>query len=429
MLAHIEAVGSFVQASQRATKTDCVELRDSQFQHVLATLRGMKPTMDDAAKTLQALAVDVAPWTEAQVQTMAELVTKITTESSNRTSAAIQSRAQPQTMMYMQSYLTAADWSELLKPSATIAHLMCTVIARCFQIGFLHPSEVSVVALVSLIVVAAGESPSSDDFHRYAMDFKSLVKRKRAVAVNLKTTLLASPLQVKDFLTMHPERYNQSDPPVACRVSESAIDEIRLSMPARSTHRSLQGVKRGQSSSPTTAPNNMQGFMAMMAQAFMHNMAPPPPTPSPLRKRLAIEYSAGKEVEIDEKGEESAVAPSESEQKEDIVVVAPPSLGIDEMAKLVQDAVADKKKKQGGRCADKARSAEGQGQGQGHGQGQGYGDHRQGQGQARGQGQGYGDFGLQAGRPGRDEKEGFGLGVQQVPRVACRMLPVPEPFV
>ena len=75
--------------------------------------------------------------------------------------------------MYMQSYLATVDWAELFKPPATIAHLVCTVIARCFQIGLLQPSEVSVIASVLLIVVAAGVSLSSEEFHCHAMDFAS----------------------------------------------------------------------------------------------------------------------------------------------------------------------------------------------------------------------------------------------------------------
>ena len=67
-------------------------------------------------------------------------------------------------------------------------------------------------------------------------DFKSLLKAKRAAVVNVTSTLRVFPLQVKDFLSVLPDRYSDSEPPVACRISESVIDELRLMMPARNTH-------------------------------------------------------------------------------------------------------------------------------------------------------------------------------------------------
>ena len=92
MLSHIEAVGGFVLAAQKASRSDCKDLRDQQFEHLTATLRSMSPSMEDAATTLKALCNDVPPWSGDQVREMASVVTKVTGDTTNRTGGATESQ-------------------------------------------------------------------------------------------------------------------------------------------------------------------------------------------------------------------------------------------------------------------------------------------------------------------------------------------------
>ena len=250
--------------------------------------------MDDAAKTLQALARDLPPWTPEQCRQMADTVTKVTSDMTNHTSTSLQGRAQCQKHMYMHAYLTGNDWAIITKSSVPMSHRMSTVIARAFSIGLLHPSEVSVVSIVSLLVVAGEHEFTSDEFYNLARDFKSLLKVKRSHSTSLAPTLREFPLQVQDFTTVHPDRYTDADPPVVSRVPASAIESLRLSMPARNTHKSLASKGNVKPCSPQiSAASNMQSFMAMMAEAFMNNPALPA-APHPKKKfALALANDEG----------------------------------------------------------------------------------------------------------------------------------------
>ena len=249
MLSHVKAVGAFVLASQKATKSNCEALRKSQLQHLMASINAMRPSMEDGQATLEALAGELPPWTADETQALASLVSKATQEAENSPAVAVQDRPSSQSMLHMQNYLTEADWVELAKAGATMAHRMSTIVERCFGIGVLYPCEKSVVALVSLIVLASGDRLSSGAFLKNVQEFKKLMKAKRLAAKGLKATMRNFPYAVKDFMSLYPGRYDDTEPPVASRFSASVIDEVRLSMPARNARRSL-GARRGPAEQP-----------------------------------------------------------------------------------------------------------------------------------------------------------------------------------
>jgi hypothetical protein len=178
MLSTIHAVGEFVLHSQTSMNSECTELRDKQFQHLLNVVRGMKPSIEDAVIALKLLsAADLPPWTNDQKQTLATQVSSVTNATMNLTGSSMQQRSQLQFQLHMQNYLTAADWEELMKTGTTLMSRMSVIVTRCFGIGLLNPCEKSVVALVSLIVVASREARSSEAFYLHTQEFKRLMKR------------------------------------------------------------------------------------------------------------------------------------------------------------------------------------------------------------------------------------------------------------
>ena len=272
MLGHLNAVCSFVAASQAAVgaaDAPVAPLKESQKNHLLALFRTMKPTMEDAAATLQALATPMVAFSDTQRHELAAVVTQAAAGDAAM-SPGSKSGWSPQSHMYMCNFMTRADWVALQASGSSAQEKISVVVERCLAIGLCCPNELSIVSMLSMIAVAGGLTWSADESYSMLQEIKSILKIKRN-ATRSEQTCKTFPMKCDELMKLHPGRYSDDSPAVPSPISFQLIEERRLTMAARRSHKTL-------SRSPTmpswgAAPQQNQ-FMAFMAQAFMNQHQP-----------------------------------------------------------------------------------------------------------------------------------------------------------
>ena len=271
MLSYYKAVTDFVVASQVARSDPCTELQEKQTLHLMAAFRNMMPTMEDAAVTLQELAMTTTAFSDAQRRELAHLVSSVASEAGSVAGSATTLRTLTQTHMYMYNYLTEDEWALLQGPSS-VQNKNVAMIDRRLSIGLTHPTEPTVVSIMSIIGVASGQGLTPMEAYNAQRDFKAILKVKRTAAKHVVTTMRVFPSDVVEYNTMHPGRYPALQPPTRSHIDIAAVEERRLSTAARRTHKTLS-VHAAMAQHPTAASMpggfSWQALPAMIAQTML----------------------------------------------------------------------------------------------------------------------------------------------------------------
>lgn len=278
MLSHVKAVSDFIIASKGAlgdSNPAVQAIQETQVTNLVAVIKKSRPTMEDASCTLVELAKPMPAFTDDQRSRLAAAVAGVTSDGNMAGSTAVvTTRAQPQTHLYVMNYLTSSDWS-VLQSQVGMCEKMNALLNRCFTIGLLHPTEKTMVSLLSIILSATTANYSAEEKLNLMMDMKKLLKTKRVASPNLSATCLTFPMHVSDFLNDHPDTYPTGEMPVMCPINMSTIEEMRLSTAARRTHKSLSSSSASSSGRDGAAARGQDMFMAFLANSFMQGQINP----------------------------------------------------------------------------------------------------------------------------------------------------------
>ena len=166
-----------------------------------------------------------------------------------------------QTHLHMVNYLTLDDWS-FLQAEGTLASKIHRLSDRCAMVGLLYPSEMTVVAIVALVLVAAGAAPSPAESMTLVATLKVDVRRHRSTTPRLACDRY--PEKVEDFMLTYPDVYRDALP-IAPPIDPQEVNLRRSRMPARRTHRSMS--QSSSSAGSSIASSTIGAGLAPMASS------------------------------------------------------------------------------------------------------------------------------------------------------------------
>lgn len=279
MLQSIRAVAEYVNTSRLALGPGEAmdRLEKNQFENLKVLLTSTKCKVDEASSVMKALSSGSdgiqAAFSEDQRKALAGVIAAAT-------NAGAVALVQPATIrkvgtqahLHMHHYLTRADWS-ILVDGVRIDQKLEVIVNRALQIGCTNPSELSVVAFIAIVAVAGRITFGPDESHALVVEYKRMNKLRRN---SFAQSCASFPRSVHDFLITNPDAYDPSDPPVECLVSSEAIEQRRLGMAARKTHKTLSPTSSTQIAMGSTSSSNIQECMALMANAMMRMQSQAP---------------------------------------------------------------------------------------------------------------------------------------------------------
>ena len=277
----------------------------------------------------------------------------------------------PQEHLWFHNYLTDKDWACLTNKSITIGVKIDAIVRRSCAIGLLSLSEQTAKAVTAVLIVGHGQTCDLSGCYEHLVNVKTAFKRMRQHKdPALKASLRCFPKDVKQFLEARPDTYSADEQPVDCPLDEKAIEQLRISMPARQTHASL-GLKSPLASTALqlTTPSRTNSAQAMamqflmpLAQAIMGDASGGNNSKMPSLKRkgtpLALldgslddadEQSSGsQQLSLDNPQHPKRVAPDAGETPAIAVQREPPARDgdakktVSDAVKAVQEALAHK---------------------------------------------------------------------------------------
>ena len=182
MLQQLRAVEVYLARSAEALgagSAEVLSLQQLQVNHLKESWCRQSPTLQESADTLEAL-------TRPSVVTP-EHRTVLSRIAASRAGAGAASsvqvkRSNMQVMLHMHDYLTESDWEVVQSKTEKLDNRMLVLVNRSLAIGLTHPSELSVVSLVSLLEVAAHENCTSSESLERINRYKRLTRFTRTSA-------------------------------------------------------------------------------------------------------------------------------------------------------------------------------------------------------------------------------------------------------
>lgn len=240
----VEAVVGFLSSAKAimGENPSWPGLVSSQARAIIEFAQSAPPNLEDATKALGVLAGDEAAShiDEASRSSIAAAITSSIEKSVVDpvvVGPQVVARAACQSHFFLYNYLTSEDWDALLAQSI-VSLKMKVLVSRGLAIGLGNPSEKTFVSILAITIVAAQSSMSSVEAHTLLADLKRMWRTARASQV-VKQTCSQFPPSAADFQKMFPGLFSDSAPPVVCRLSIAAIEDVRMSLAARKTHKSL----------------------------------------------------------------------------------------------------------------------------------------------------------------------------------------------
>ena len=194
------------------------------------------------------------------------------------------------------NYLTEPEWA-VLTSDAPLARKLDATIDRMLRIGLTHPSEPTIVAILSIVEVAAGDEWAP----KVSIDNLSVFKQRLKVArssgrcaVGMGRRLMEYPEKVDDYMRDHKDVYEAAAPPSTTKVEPNIVDLARLTKPCRRSHKTVALSTIAQSS--IARPDDFLHQMAFAAWQTMQAGRKPKRMLSieaPAIEAAAIEASAG----------------------------------------------------------------------------------------------------------------------------------------
>lgn len=181
------------------------------------------------------------------------------------------SRAQLQNHMYMQNYLTEADWNDLQNPALDLNAKMRVLINRVALLGVKNPTESSMVSIVALLYLASAGTQHVHDpvaTHSTLKDMKHMLKHWGHTACSL-ASFPQDPLEFKKAeIDVYTTAY-ASEEHVKSRVDDPSIERLRNRIPARISHSSFQVGGRFTSLGHAQARRGQDEALSMLSRIFM----------------------------------------------------------------------------------------------------------------------------------------------------------------
>ena len=161
------------------------------------------------------------------------------------------------TNLYFHRYLCGHKWTKLLAKDVPLPEKCSMITETALQAGQPFPNEMTVVHWVSMLVYAQHGIDSQEPMQINPMDAKQLnqtlkdmlkAKRKHRAANAFDATITSYPPDPATLKDTHPGWFEAMYPgytidpellPAACPLNEAILEQIRVRLPARSTHSSV----------------------------------------------------------------------------------------------------------------------------------------------------------------------------------------------
>ena len=287
-LEQLRAVSEYIGASRAALNDETavsglVTQQVESLKHAFSN--GAAASVAEASSALKALSdsgdpVILAAFSADQRKALAASITSGCQPGAGCAQATNIGKAQNQEHFHMFNYLTRGDWDVLLNAQQMELKLRA-LIDRSMKIGLVNPSEKTVVALVSLLLVASRISAGPSESKSMIEDYKRANKIARRNGHFIRT-FNKFPQLVEDFVLAHPAAYPEDDQPIPCPIQIQSIENRRHATAARKTHSSLQvdtfTTPTGSSSSSPSSANTQ--LMAALASFVMQQQQGQVPCPS-----------------------------------------------------------------------------------------------------------------------------------------------------
>ena len=273
-----------VRAGQGSDDSVAKATAQRQVENLVSTIEtSPPPPVAEAASLMEELQAPTCRLSMSHKEMSSQAVQKaMSAESRKRSPGAVL-----QTHMFMYNYLTKEDWETLVSETVHAHSRIELIVCRALSIGLYYPSELTCVAMLAIVSVAGRELWSPDVSHGYLVALKASMKLQRKVKANMeghpRDIVSRFPVRVASFLEDNPVRFDYSpiDPPV----SVSLIEQRKVTMAARKTHRSLRETTPPPASSEDPIATLMRTLMSGAAhRPSLTDVASPasraPATPS-----------------------------------------------------------------------------------------------------------------------------------------------------
>ena len=296
MLALVKAHSDFIDAASKSIDdgTRIAALKEdhgNQLLRSLATLVGRVPLEDS---TIALSFVQSSSFS-------AEMKAKITNVIIGCSSAIAHNKHEsdkvalkPQTHFWIHRYLTEQDWDVLTNKSVAYGVKIDTLVRRCTRIGLLSLTEQTAKALTSVLIVAHGEPCELPECYDSLMKVKAAFKKmQKHRAPGSSQTMKEFPSDVRAFLDAWPDAYTPDCQPVASKVDDKAIEELRVAIPLRQTNGALGTKSQLAAIVPSMARSNSAQAVALqwlmpIAQALSQQQTQQSRTPKRKASMLAL---------------------------------------------------------------------------------------------------------------------------------------------
>ena len=286
----------------------------SQVNAIVDFVGASPPTIEDASLALSALSEQSASvvFPEADRSAIAIAITTAassTASSSAPIAATSHMRPGSQSHFFMYNYMTEEDWNLLLMQSSP-GIKMKVIVDRGLSIGLVYPSEKTIVSIVAIVILVSNTVLSSSEAYNLLDQLKRAWKTHRR-SVQFEQTCAQFPPAVADFQQSYPGRYSVDAPPVISRLSIALIEDLRSTLAARKTHRSLsvsahQGIGHQQLPSlvmltPSRSANAQQPKLGMTLSPLACDADHRAPLPLTDCARQGSSASLGSASHVDER--------------------------------------------------------------------------------------------------------------------------------
>ena len=139
--------------------------------------------------------------------------------------------------------MTEDQWSNILvdpnpesdHPPPGVETVLRVFAQATLSKGCKFPDPKSRVSAVAFLAVATGMQLSAEQAYALQKKYKDIITALRPSMEHVPYTLLDFPEQGTAFMRLFPNMYDETNPPVPCRVDVSAIHSLERVFPCRNT--------------------------------------------------------------------------------------------------------------------------------------------------------------------------------------------------
>ena len=205
-------------------------MRASQMEQLKAAFMRLSPTQSELTSVLVELKHDTPAFELTDRRALAAFAHQVFTKGPAGVPIGNNTEKFSQVRNYMHHYLPAWGWDKIESATSSDTDRYSVFISVGNDIGLRYPSETTIANNVSIIIAAAKLSVNAEQACQMKRAYSEQNSRQRTRLRGQPLTMREFPMSVADFIATHPDAYDEAHPPIANRISETVLREVRVSI-------------------------------------------------------------------------------------------------------------------------------------------------------------------------------------------------------